>query len=207
MIDARFLQLCDSAFPSGAFSQSFGLETAIVERGIADATGVRAWIVAYLERNLATLDARAIVLGLRGAANLEELDALLAVSVFAHDIRTANRRLARATLEAYSAMGIIDDGITAYREAVLSGAASGQHALACMLMTRTTGRRARARLRARSMRCATPRSTPGCSRHERGSHRHRRPGRRRQNGDGRTARARALSAREPRRRDQRHLHA
>jgi urease accessory protein len=139
MIDARFLQLCDSAFPSGAFSQSFGLETAILERGLADAAGVRAWIVAYLERNLATLDARAIVLGLRGTVSVAELDALLAVSVFARDIRAANRRLARATLEAYLAMGILDDGIVAYRDAVLSGAASGQHALACMLGYRVIG--------------------------------------------------------------------
>jgi urease accessory protein len=139
MIDARFLQLCDSAFPSGAFSQSFGLETAIVERGIVGAAGVRAWIVAYLERNIATLDARAIVLALRGAASVAELDAVLAVSVFAHDIRSANRRLARATLEAYFAMGIIDDGITAYRASVLSGAASGQHALACALGYRAIG--------------------------------------------------------------------
>jgi len=133
MIDARFLQLCDSAFPSGAFSQSFGLETAILERGIADAAGVRAWIGDYLARGLATLDARAFVLGMRGAASVDELDALLAASVFPRDVRAANRRLARATLEAYLAMGIADDAVAAYRDAILAGTASGQHALACML--------------------------------------------------------------------------
>jgi urease accessory protein len=139
MIDSRFLQLCDSAFPSGAFSQSFGLETAIAERGLSDAAGVRGWIADYLAFNLATMDARAIALGMRGVATVIELDALLAVSVFPRDIRTANRRLARATLEAYLAMGIIDDGIAAYRDAVLAGAASGQHALACMLGYRAIG--------------------------------------------------------------------
>lgn len=139
MVDARFLQLCDSAFPSGAFSQSFGLETAIAERGLSDAAGVRAWIVEYLTHALVTLDARAMVLGLRGVATVTELDALLSVSVFPRDVRSANRRLARATLEAYLAMGIVDDGIAHYRDAVLAGTASGQHALACMLGYRAIG--------------------------------------------------------------------
>jgi urease accessory protein len=133
MIDPRFLQLCDSAFPSGAFSQSFGLETAIAERGVADAAAVRAWIVEYLDRGLATCDARAFVLGMRGVASVSELDDVLAASVFAADVRAANRRLARATLDAYVAMGIVDEAIAAYRGAIQAGSVSGQHALACML--------------------------------------------------------------------------
>jgi urease accessory protein len=138
-MDARFLQLCDSAFPSGAFSQSFGLETAILERGVSDAAAVRAWIGDYLEHSLATLDARAFVLGMRGVAGVADLDALLAASIFPRDVRSANRRLARATLEAYIAMGIVDAGITDYREAILGGDASGQHSLACMLGYRAIG--------------------------------------------------------------------
>ena len=139
MIDPQFLQLCDSAFPSGAFSQSFGLESAIAERGIAGAAAVRAWIVEYLERGLATCDARAFVLGMRDLASVSSLDEILAASVFPADVRAANRRLARATLEAYVAMGIVDDGIGDYRDAIAAGAASGQHALACMLGYRAIG--------------------------------------------------------------------
>lgn len=139
MIDPRFLQLCDSAFPSGAFSQSFGLETAVLERGVADAAAVRTWIAGYLEHGLATLDARAMVLCLREIAGIAELDAMMGAMVFARDVRAANRRLARATLDAFAAMGIADGGITAYRDAIAAGAAGGQHALACALGYRAIG--------------------------------------------------------------------
>jgi len=79
------------------------------------------------------------VLGMRDRASVDELDAFLAASVFAHDVRSANRRLARATLEAYLAMGITTAAVTSYRDAILAGSASGQHALACMLGYRAIG--------------------------------------------------------------------
>jgi urease accessory protein len=132
MVDPRFLQLCDSAFPSGAFSQSFGLETAIIERDVRTAAGVRAWILAYVRDALATMDARAIVLVLRGAP-AGDLDAFLAAGCFASEVRAANRRLARATLDAYATMGLADAAILAYRDAVAANSCHGMHAIAVAL--------------------------------------------------------------------------
>lgn len=139
MIDPRLLQLCDSAFPSGAFSQSFGLETAILERGANDAASVRNWIEAYLRHSAGTQDARAIALGMHERATVEELDATLAAGTFAVELRCANRRLARATLEAYVTMGLDHPQISAYRTAIAGGALHGYHAVACMLGYRAIG--------------------------------------------------------------------
>jgi urease accessory protein len=139
VIDARLLQLCDSAFPSGGFSHSFGLETAILERHVREARDVETWIASYLLRSAATLDARAIVLFLGGHASIEALDEALSAAVFATDHRAASRRLARSTLDAYEAMGLHDDSVRAYSAAVAGGRADGHHALACALGYRAIG--------------------------------------------------------------------
>jgi urease accessory protein len=106
MLDPRLLQLCDSAFPSGAFSQSFGLETAIVEGRVTDGATFAGWLAAYLRGSVATLDARALVLAMRDPGAIALLDEVLSASVFAPEVRAASRRLARATLDAFAAMGI-----------------------------------------------------------------------------------------------------
>jgi urease accessory protein len=137
---AAFLQLADAGFPSGAFGHSFGLETAIVEGRVRDAASLEAWIERYLIFACATADGAAMALLLRGRAALEALDARSCGAQPNAEIRRANTHLARATLDAYAAMGLPDDGaIAAYRAALVDGRCGGVHALAAALGYRAIG--------------------------------------------------------------------
>jgi urease accessory protein len=136
---AGFLQLADSAFPSGAFAHSFGLETAIAAGRVRDEATLERWLTAYLLDGVATLDGAAIVLHLRDSSPLEELDAELAAATFAEESREAAARLARTTLDAYAAMGLASPGLDGYRSAIAGGRCAGHVALAFALGAQAAG--------------------------------------------------------------------
>ena len=48
----RLFQFCDSQFPTGAFSHSFGLETYIQRQTVHDATSFREWLELFLNEQL-----------------------------------------------------------------------------------------------------------------------------------------------------------
>jgi urease accessory protein len=133
---AGFLQLADSAFPSGAFAQSFGLETAIAAGRIRDEAMLERWLAAYLLDGLATFDGAAIVLHLRDGAAIEELDEELGAATFAEESRQAAGRLARTTLDAYAAMGLASPELAGYRSAIAVRRCAGHVALAFALGAR-----------------------------------------------------------------------
>jgi urease accessory protein len=136
---AAVLQLADAAFPAGAFGHSFGLETAIVEGRVHDASTLSDWIARYLLDGCATLDGAAMWLLSRGDTPLAALDERLSAAQPNAEIRRANAHLARATLDTYVAMGIAGEDIRAYRGAIAAGDCSGLHALAAALGYRTVG--------------------------------------------------------------------
>lgn len=127
---AAILALADSAFPSGAFGHSFGLETAIDDGRAREERGVRAWIERFALDSLATLDAAALYLALHERVAVPELDDAVAASIVAGESRRAGAHLARSTLDTYGAMGIASPALVAYRDDLVSGRCSGIHALA-----------------------------------------------------------------------------
>jgi urease accessory protein len=142
------LQLADAAFPAGSFGHSFGLETAIVDGRVHDASTLHGWIRRYLVDSCATLDGAAMVLLLRDGVPVETLDERLCAAQPNAEIRRANAHLARATLDTYVAMGLTDASLAAYRAALASGASGGIHALAAALGYRAIGAPARIALEA-----------------------------------------------------------
>jgi len=106
------LQLCDSNFPSGAFSHSFGLETYIQEQVIVDKESFKTAIFAFVDKQLVFSDGLAcrlsyeILESSRDMNELLEIDRLLYVSSLAKETREGNRRIgermAKMCMELYS---------------------------------------------------------------------------------------------------------
>jgi urease accessory protein len=127
---AGLLRLADSAFPSGAFSQSFGLESAVAAERVRDESTLHAWLESYLLDAWATLDGAALVLALRDGFSARELDATVTAATHADESRRANARMTRAILDAFAAMGLGGTRLDAYAGDIRGGHASGVPALA-----------------------------------------------------------------------------
>lgn len=100
MINAMlsFMQLCDSNFPSGAFSHSFGLETYIFEERIYDAPSFKEAMQTYLHTQLTYTDGLACRLAYEWIENgqpdrLIQLDQLLSALALAKETREGTRRI------------------------------------------------------------------------------------------------------------------
>lgn len=136
---AALMQFADSGFPSGAFSHSFGLETAIAEGRVRDEATLEGWLLSYLNDNFATLDGAALMFVVRDGACALALDRAVTAATHAPEIRSANARIARAILATFAAAGIASPGIARYTSALASRTANGVPSIAFALGYATLG--------------------------------------------------------------------
>lgn len=97
-------QLCDSNFPNGAFSHSFGLETYIQKDIVVDAVTFSNWLKVYLHEQLAYSDGLAsrIVYEALEDDNLErvwEIDRILTVQNLSKESRDGTQRMGDRMLD------------------------------------------------------------------------------------------------------------
>jgi urease accessory protein len=92
------LQLGDSAFPSGAFTQSYGLETLVAERAVTSSADVEAVLGAHLRHRLAKADLPALLSAHQAATHMDSdlvirIDAALTAVKLAREERQASHRM------------------------------------------------------------------------------------------------------------------
>lgn len=92
------LQLCDSNFPAGAFSHSFGLETYISEESVNDKAAFARWLRVFLGKQLVYTDGLACRLAFEALEQgrqerVWELDRLLTVQNIPRETREGSRRM------------------------------------------------------------------------------------------------------------------
>jgi len=92
------LQFCDSNFPSGAFSHSFGLETYIQDGRVKDKETFARWLRAYLDKQLIYADGLACRLAYEAIEQnrIEELwrlDRVMTAQNLPRESREAGRRM------------------------------------------------------------------------------------------------------------------
>lgn len=97
-------QLCDSNFPTGAFSHSYGLETYIQEDLVHDANSFVQWLDVYLNEQLIYSDGLASHLTYEALdrgdfEKVWELDRLLTVQNLARETREGTQRMGQRMLK------------------------------------------------------------------------------------------------------------
>jgi urease accessory protein len=128
------LQLNDSAFPSGAFTHSYGLEQLVRQVVVRDTRDVELFVTSVLTHTIATSEAAAARYATEAAA-AGDLDAVIAVdqSLYAMkpavELRDASLKTGRRFLEEV-AIHVEAPTLNAYRERVTADERIGNYAVA-----------------------------------------------------------------------------
>lgn len=137
MANRRLLSLlhfADSAFPTGGYAHSFGLESYCASGLVTDRAGLDAFLLSQLEGSTGPCDATAAA-GARCAmaqgdvAACADLDMRLEAMKPVREFREASRQMGRQTLRVGAAL-TADHRLAAYLEEVEAGRRPGHHAVA-----------------------------------------------------------------------------
>lgn len=126
-------QLCDSTFPNGSFSQSFGLETYIQKDIVHDASSFVSWLKVYVHEQLAYADGLGVkliyeALEKESIKDVWEMDHILKVQNLARESREGTERMGESMLNiAESVYGF--DHLTTYRERIRNKQSFGHPAV------------------------------------------------------------------------------
>lgn len=136
------LQISDSLFPTGGFTQSYGLETYVQEGLINSKETLRQFLVGYLEE-LITSDGLAVSLAYRATENHDlaaiiELEHVVAAQKLALESREASVKTGRRMLKA--AIPLFQGAVlTQFQSLINEGKVYGHHAVVFGLIARACG--------------------------------------------------------------------
>lgn len=127
------LQFCDSFFPTGGFSQSYGLET-YVQNGLVDGgDSFREFLSTFVDNVLGREDGVAVSLAWRAAdskdfSTLTQIDRILSATKLARESRTASIKTGCRMLR--TAAPLLNDAfLWDYLKLIRAGSCSGHHAV------------------------------------------------------------------------------
>src|SRR6186997_3647436 len=146
MTDRRLLSLlhfADSAFPTGGYAHSFGLEHYCQAGLVRDRDGLERFLVMQLEGSGGPCDATAVAGALRAAGreDLEacrQLDAALEAMKVVKEFREGSRQMGRQTLRVAVAL-TGDRNLAVHLDDVNTDRTSGHHAVAFGMVAGTLG--------------------------------------------------------------------
>jgi urease accessory protein len=140
------LHFTDTAFPTGGYAHSFGLERYCQAGIVGDAEGVERFLLAQLEGSAGPADATAAAAALRATATgdaggCRALDETLEAMKPARELRLASRQMGRQTLRV-AALLTEDAHLGQYLDDVNADRSPGHHAVAFGMTAGVLGWRA-----------------------------------------------------------------